>query len=134
MPKVLIDTDILSYYLKGTVEVVAKLIEYELKEGPVFISRITVVEVLAGLKAKKAIRQESRFRAFLSTRSILEITAETGEIAADLFAYLHQNGFHSESYDVLIAASAIESGLELCTNNIKDYQHFPDLKLMNWKD
>ena len=134
MSKVLIDTDILSYYLKGTVEVVNKLDEYERREGPVFISRITVVEVLAGLKAKNAVKQEARFRTFLSTRNLLEVTEQTGEIAANLIAYLHQNGFHSGSYDVLIAATAIQGGLTLCSNNIKDYQHFPGLDLVNWKD
>ncbi len=49
--KVLIDTDILSYYLKGNPEVVRKLDEYEKQVSSVFISRITVVEVLGGLKA-----------------------------------------------------------------------------------
>jgi tRNA(fMet)-specific endonuclease VapC len=133
MPKILVDTDIISYYFKGNADVVSKLDEYEGKEGPVFLSRLTVVEILGGLKAKNAVKQEFRFRSWLSSRSILEITAETGEIAAGLIAHLVQNGFHSGSYDVLIAATAIQNNLTLCTNNVKDYQNFFGLNLINWK-
>ncbi len=133
MPKTLIDTDILSYFLKGYPEVVNKLEAYEQSEGPVFISRITVVEVLGGLKAKNAERQEAQFRKFISTRQILEIGERTGEIAAVLIAFLYQNGLHSGSYDILIAATALENELVLCTNNTKDYQHLPGIQLANWK-
>jgi tRNA(fMet)-specific endonuclease VapC len=59
--KVLVDTDILSYILKQknptvTAHYEAYLAMYE----QLSISRITVVEILGGLKAKNAVRQFSR--------------------------------------------------------------------------
>ena len=73
MSQVLIDTDILSYYLKGIPEVVRRLEEHELTSGAVFVSRITVVEVLAGLRAKNATKQEIRFRDFFVQKESLRI-------------------------------------------------------------
>ena len=134
MSQVLIDTDILSYYLKGIPEVVRRLEEHELTSGAVFVSRITVVEVLAGLRAKNATKQEIRFRDFLSKRKVLELDERTGEISANMLAFLYQNGNHSGSYDVLIAATAVANNMTLCTNNLKDYQHLPGINLVNWKD
>ena len=53
MQETLIDTDIISYYLKGNKKVITKVIEY-LKEYPTLnISSITYFEILGGLEYKK---------------------------------------------------------------------------------
>jgi tRNA(fMet)-specific endonuclease VapC len=105
----------------------------EKRNGPVFISRITVVEIPGGLKAKNANSQEAQFRDFLKTRTILEVNEAIGEQAAEIFAHLYKTGRHSGSYDILIAATAIANQLLLSTNNTKNYQHIPGLKLLNWR-
>lgn len=133
LPKILVDTDILSYYMKSYPDVVQKLEDHEKQFSAVFISRITVVEILGGLKAKNATAQEARFREFLKARTILEIDEATGEIAAGIFAHLYQSGRHSGNYDILIAATALQHQLTLCTNNVKDYQHVPGLEVVNWR-
>jgi tRNA(fMet)-specific endonuclease VapC len=132
-PKILIDTDILSYYLKGYADVEQELDGHESQHGSVFISRITVVEILGGLKAKNASGQEARFREFLQTRTVLEIDDAIGEIASDIFAHLYKIGRHSGNYDIFIAATAIAHQMKLCSNNTKDYQHIPALELINWR-
>ncbi len=130
---ILIDTDILSYCLKGYIEVVEELDKHEKRYGPVGISRITIVEILGGLKAKNAKSQESRFREFVNNRIIFEIDQTVGEAASDIFAHLYKSGRHSGNYDILIAATALTHKLKLCTNNTKDYQQIPELELMNWR-
>lgn len=131
--KILIDTDILSYCLKGYSEVKQALDLHEQQHGSVFISRITVIEILGGLKAKRAIAQEARFREFISTRIVLELDESIGEIASDIFSHLYKIGRHTGNYDLIIAANAIAHGMALCTNNIRDYQHIPGLELVNWR-
>ncbi len=130
--KILVDTDILSYYLKGYPDVMKEFDGHENKHGPVGISRITIVEILGGLKAKNATSQEARFREFLNSRVIFEIDGVIGEAASDIFAHLYKSGRHSGNYDILIAATALVHNLKLCTNNTKDYQQIPGLELMNW--
>ncbi|MBI5915078.1 MAG: type II toxin-antitoxin system VapC family toxin [Bacteroidetes bacterium] len=132
-PKILVDTDILSYYLKGYPDVVQELDDHEKQHDAVFISRITVVEILGGLKAKNATSQEARFREFINARTILEIDEATGEIASDIFAHLYQTGRHSGNYDIFIAATALQHQMTLCTNNLKDYSHIPGLGVVNWR-
>lgn len=130
---ILIDTDILSFYLKGYPDVVQALDNYELQYGPVFISRITIIEILGGLKARNASRQEERFRDFIKPRTILEIDEPTGETASEIFAHLFKIGRHSGNYDILIAATARTHGLILCTHNTKDYTQVPGLGLVDWR-
>lgn len=131
--KILIDTDILSYYLKGYGEIVEALDTYEQQHGAVYISRITVVEILGGLKAKNAATQETRFRQFIHARNVLEINETIGEIAAEVFALLYKTGHHSGNYDIFIAATVLHYQMTLCTNNKSDYQHIPELGMINWR-
>ncbi len=131
-PQILVDTDILSYYLKGYPDVLQSLNEHEKQHNTVFISRITVVEILGGLKAKNATAQEARFREFINNRTVIEVTESIGEIASGIFAHLYKTGQHSGNYDIFIAATAMQHQLILCTNNTKDYRHIPGLNLVNW--
>lgn len=133
LSSILIDTDILSFYLKGYPDVVEELDNYELQHGPVLISRITIIEILGGLKAKNASSQEERFRDFIKSRTILEIDEVSGETASEIFAHLFKIGRHSGNYDILIAATALRHDLTLCTHNGKDYSNIPGLDLVDWR-
>ena len=69
--KTLLDTDILSYYLKGDIGV-AKRVEIYLQNFPVLsISQITQYEILGGLEYKNATRQIRKFEIFLLDCEIL---------------------------------------------------------------
>lgn len=132
--KILIDTDILSYYLKGIPEVVDSFNAFKQQKGTIFVSRITIIEILGGLKIKNASKQEAQFRQFIKTQNILEIDEKIGELASEIFAYLHKVGRHSGNYDILIAATALSHQATLCSNNVKDYQNIPNLQLVNWRE
>ena len=56
MKETLLDTDILSYYLKGDTDVDKKVKEYLKKSPTLVISKITQYEILSGLEYKKANR------------------------------------------------------------------------------
>lgn len=98
MAQILLDTDIISYYMRGDERVVAHYTEHIDLQGFVYVSRIFVLEILGGLKIKNATAQIQRFRNFLSQNSILELTAQASEIASDIFAELHNLGKHSGNY------------------------------------
>jgi len=134
MNKVLIDTDILSFYFKKMPSVVEKFDNYINRFGKINISRPTVIEVVSGLKAKNATKQLAEFREFIAKHTILEIDEKSSEITAEYISFLLQNGKHSGTFDVLIAGIAKVNDLTLITNNTKDYQNFSGLQLDNWKD
>jgi tRNA(fMet)-specific endonuclease VapC len=130
--QVLLDTDMLSFYMKGNLNVVRNFDDHIALNGYVHISRITVLEILGGLKAKNAIAQIERFKTLLKKHKILEMTELSTEISSDIFAELHKKGRHSGNYDILIAGIAIANDLFLCTNNEKDYENIDNLTFVNW--
>jgi len=132
MKEVIVDSDILSYYFKKHKIVAKNFNDYINKKRYVYISRITVFEILSGLKSKNAKRQLEEFNKFLKKNKILELTAKSVETSSDIFADLRQKGKTSGSSDILIAGIAISNDLKLSTNNIKDYENIPNLELINW--
>lgn len=131
--QVILDTDIISFYMRKDSEVLQNYQRHIQNFGFLYITRISVIEILGGLKAKNAPKQIQDFNSFLSLHQILELTPKAGEKASDIFAELYQKGKHSGNYDILIASIAISNDFILCTNNTKDYQNISNLQLVNWK-
>ncbi|MEN8122271.1 MAG: type II toxin-antitoxin system VapC family toxin [Bacteroidota bacterium] len=133
MKSIIVDTDILSYYFKKDEQVVKKFDTYIKDNNHLYISRVTVFEILSGLKYKGATKQLHEFREFIKQHTILEITAASIEISSEIFAYLRHKGKTGGRADILIAGIALANNFVLSTNNTKDYNSIPDIELVNWK-
>lgn len=130
--KVLADTDILSFFMKKDKNVVANFEDYVNQNEYIYISRISVLEVLSGLKAKNATKQLEEFRDLIAKHKILEVTELSAELSSDIYAHLRKIGKHTGSYDILIAGIALANNLILATNNEKDYENIQGLEIVNW--
>ena len=130
--KVLIDTDILSHFLRKNPVVVTHFENYILEHEKITISRITVIEILGGLKAKSASKQLQNFEELIHSFHILDTSEKVAQLASDAFASLYKKGRHSGNFDVINAAIAMENDLAICTNNVKDYQNIEGLEIVNW--
>jgi len=129
----LIDTDILSYFLKGNKPVTDNF-EIYLKEHPkITISEITYFEILSGLTFKKANKQIEGFETFVSTCEILKLSTTSLRASANIYAELREKGVTIGTADLLISGVAITNNLTLVTNNQKHYQPIANLKTSNWK-
>jgi predicted nucleic acid-binding protein len=62
----------------------------------------------------------------------LEITAQSAQISAEMYAHLYQIGRHSGVNDLYLAGIAQANSLVICTNNEKDYDNIPNLEIINW--
>lgn len=132
MEKLLLDTDMLSFYLKK-VERVSKKAEVYLEEHKGFtMSVVTYYEVVRGLRYKKAIKQEERLASFWEKHTLLSVSKEVSDKAAALHATLKQKGVTIGDADILIASTALVHKLTLCTNNQKHFKHIEELRLVNW--
>ncbi|MEQ9217450.1 MAG: PIN domain-containing protein [Cyclobacteriaceae bacterium] len=99
MNRSLVDTDILSYFLKGN-QKAAKNFELYLKEYPkVTISEITYFEILAGLTFKRATKQIVEFEEFVSTCEIKKLSTPSLRTSANIYAELREKG---KSLELLI--------------------------------
>lgn len=136
MNESLLDTDTLSYYMKGD-ETVVKNAERYLTENSLqyfTISEITYLEIRAGLEYKEARKQIQLFENLTNHLKILKLTKISLDISANIYGRLKRSGMIIGTPDLLIAGIALEHDLTLITNNDKHFQSITGLKVDNWKE
>ncbi len=132
MKEALLDTDTVSYFLRKTPNVVAKVEAYAKEFGVLNISVITFYEITNGLLAKDAKKQLGEFEALLSYVNVLPVSLFGAKIAASICANLRLSGNLIGHNDILIAGTAIENDMKLITNNQKDFSRVPGLDFESW--
>ena len=120
-PKTLLDTDVLSGLMRKTPTALNRARTYLADHRQLTICLITRFEVLRGLKAKQATAQLAAFDSFCRNNEVLAISDAVIVGAADIYADLHVRGQLIPDADILIAATAIENGLVVATNNLGDF-------------
>jgi predicted nucleic acid-binding protein len=106
-----------------------------LHDGNQFIiPTIVYYEIRRGLLSKFAPQKTATFNQLCKMSEIGTINKGTGEIAAAIYARLRKTGISLEDDDILIAASCIQNGYTLITNNAKHFEHIADLQILNWTD
>ena len=132
MREVLLDTDILSEYLRGNPKVVEKVEEYVQSYDSINLSIITYYEMLNGLLYKDAKKQLKRFYEFIELNKIVPLTNRSVEISAAIQANLRKKGTEIGHTDTLIAGIAIANKLQLATNNTNHFKRIKELEIANW--
>jgi len=117
----LFDTDVLIWLFRGH-EPAARLVEGAQECA---ISVVTYMELLQGARTREETKVIKRFLADFAF-STLPLTENIGLRAS---VYVEEYGLNSgmSMADALIAATAVEQGLTLCTANRKRYQPIRDL-------
>ncbi|KAF3887928.1 MULTISPECIES: type II toxin-antitoxin system VapC family toxin [Nostocales] len=134
MKKALLDTNILSYFLRGKIEVVTKLNEYSQFYEYLTFSILSYYEIKSGLLYKDAKNLLSKFEELANESEILPLTVKTMNIASKIYVELRTKGLLIPPIDILIAASSIECGYLLVTANTKHFENISDLTVENWAE
>lgn len=132
MKAALVDTDILSEFLRGTEIVVDNAKKYLEYYDSINFSIITYYEILNGLLYKDARKQLKRFSEFAELNKILPLTLSATKQAAEIYANLRKNGQPIGHTDCLIAGIALTNDLQLVTNNIVHFKRVKGLEIINW--
>lgn len=128
----LLDSNIVSYFLKKITTVNHKLRQVTLRGDGIFISCITYYEVKRGLLSINATRQLADFHQFCSDYGILFLDdIAIIEKACEIHVDLRCRGLTIQEQDILIAATAITRGLILVSND-SDLLKVKEVKLENW--
>ena len=130
----LVDTDILSEFLKGNADVVSKVEEQIQLFGFINLSIITFYEVMNGLLYKDSKRKLPIFEEFISYNKILPISVDVAKVSASISAELRKNRMEIGHFDTLIAGTAIVNNLQLVTNNVRHFSRIQNLQIVNWKN
>jgi tRNA(fMet)-specific endonuclease VapC len=128
----LLDTDTLSGIMRQNPLVLANARAYLAIHSRFTLSLVTRYEVLRGLKVKQATAQQAAFEQFCAANIVLPLTDNIIFRAADIYADLHRHGALIGDADILIAATALEHGLVLITNNTNHFNRIAGLPLQNW--
>ena len=78
----ILDTDILSEFLRGNPKVITKVDEYLKEYGFISLSIITYYEILNGLLYKDARKQLTRFENFVELNKVITLTLPMAKTAA----------------------------------------------------
>ena len=132
MTKYILDTNICIYITKKKpVKVFNKF--KELTPGTVCISSITLAEMQYGIgKSSQPAKNQDALDQFLLPLDILEFNALAAVEYGKIRSTLEKAGTPIGSFDMLIAAHAKSMRAVLVTNNTKEFDRVPDLKIENW--
>jgi tRNA(fMet)-specific endonuclease VapC len=132
IPAALLDTDILSAVMRQQPTALARARAYLAVHHRLTFSIITRYEIFRGLHAKRATGQLAAFDRLCGVSTILPLTDDIVVRAASIYADLHQRGALIGDADILIAATGLEHGLTIVTNNEHHYQRITGLQIENW--
>lgn len=118
------DTNILIELHRGNADLKEQILSMD--SGVFYISSITAAEYVAGARNKAEMEIILKQ---LNSYTNLPITTEISHLFLELFRKYHLS--HKPGIpDTLIAATALYYGLPVFTLNKKDFQYFPEIRLL----
>lgn len=132
MKPALVDTDIVSLFLRGNRQVVQNFAVYLHEHGPVNISIVTYYEITSGLKHRDAEKQLTIFREFAACSRVLPLTIAAANAAADIYASLRKRGETLDDADLLIAGIAKSHNLSIATRNKRHFDRIEGIEIQDW--
>jgi tRNA(fMet)-specific endonuclease VapC len=130
MPGFLLDTDTVSFALRGRGQVATHLLNRRPSE--IHLSSITLAELRYGADRKRSRKLHNLIDTFIASVTVLPFD----QAAADRFGLvamaLARRGTPIGEFDTLIAAHALAARLTLVTNNVKHFTRVAGLRVENW--
>lgn len=123
MPKFLIDSDVLIWFLRGQKQVV-ELMDVLKKLGAAACSSISVVEIQSGVKKGEEIKTNQ----LLDSLVTYPINKEIAYLAGDLIREYKNKGWRVSIPDALIGATCLAHNFILVTLNKRHYP-FKEMKI-----
>jgi tRNA(fMet)-specific endonuclease VapC len=135
MDATLLDTDMLSEVLKRkNPRILSHARRYLAAHSRLAFSSMTVYEIVRGLKATGATQQLAQFNAVVASSDVIPIDTAILMRATDLWAEGKRGGHPSDDADLIIAATALETGRILITGNTAHYSWIFGLALDDWRN
>ena len=128
----LLDTDICIYLINGRNPKIINAFKSR-PLGEIALSAVTLAELEYGA-SKSAHRDRNRLMliGFASPFTILPFDGYDAEIFGILRMRLERAGTPIGPYDLQIAAQALARNCVLVTNNVREFERIPGLKIENW--
>jgi tRNA(fMet)-specific endonuclease VapC len=126
----LLDTDTCSAYVRGKASVSGRVIQHG---GQLNISVVSIGELYAwALRTSSPPSRRRSVEQFLANAQVRDLDIAIAEHWGEIRAAQLDRGTPSPTFDLLIAATALEHSLILVTHNTKDFVHIPGLQVVDW--
>lgn len=131
MLKYMLDTNIAIYTINNRPQ---KLREaFKAHDGQMCISAVTLMELIYGAEASAAVDRNLRdIEGFAARLEVLPYDNDAAAHTGQLRAELRKVGCPIGPYDDMIAGHARSQGLIVVTNNTKQFESVPGVRLENW--
>ena len=130
----MLDTNICIYAMKNKPEKVLRRFKDELDNG-ICISSITLAELEYEIKhSSDPAKNGVALLRFLLPMSVLPFGPDAASEYGEIRAYLQNKGTPIGPLDMLIAGHAKAENLVLVTNNVREFERIPGLRLENWAE
>jgi tRNA(fMet)-specific endonuclease VapC len=126
----MLDTDSVSYALRGQGRVAARILEHRPSE--LCVSSLTLAELRFGAARRKSARLHSLIDAFVGNVGVMPFDEACAGRFGALASELADRGSPIGEFDALIAAHAVALGLTLVTNNVRHFNRITGLTVENW--
>lgn len=131
MLKYMLDTNICIFTIKNKPEEVREA--FNRHYGQLCLSSISLMELIYGAEKSAAPEKNLRMIEGLAARlDVLDYDEEAATHSGQLRAELAKAGTPIGPYDQLIAGHARSQGLILVTNNRREFERVPGLRLEDW--
>lgn len=129
--KYLLDTNICIFTIKRKPPEIQEL--FRQHQGQMAISTITLMELIYGAEKSQAPeRNLTDIEGFAARLEVLEYGSEAAKHTGQLRAELARMGQPIGPYDQMIAGHARSSGLIVVTNNLREFERVPGLRVVDW--
>jgi len=133
MVKFMLDTNIVIYTLKNRPVKVREA--FKQHEGRMCISSVSLGELICGAeRSSQTERNLADIEGLVARMEVAAFEERAAEHFGQLRAELYRVGQPIGPYDMMIAGHARAMGLILVTNNMKEFERVPGLRLENWAE
>ena len=130
MPAYMLDTDTVSFALRGRGRVAARLLEHRPSE--LCVSSLTLAELRYGADRRRSRKLHRLIDTFVDSVAVADFDRGAADRFGGLGALLARRGTPIGTLDTLIAAHALALGLTLVTNNERRFSRVPGLTVETW--
>jgi len=134
MKPALIDTNIISMFMRGHPAVKDCATAYIKEYDRLNLSIITIYEALSGLKHRDAKKQTATFKALVELSEVWPLTEQSVELSAEMYAALRKRGQSIDDIDLLIAGIAKANDFVFVTNNRRHFDPIEGITVEDWSD
>jgi tRNA(fMet)-specific endonuclease VapC len=129
--KYALDTNIITYYLKGNEKILDK-VDKEAENDNIIIPPFAYFEVKKWLITVNSKTKLQAFEKLFEKCGIDAIEKEILDLSLSIYIKLRKNGTTIDDGDLLIAAYCIQNNYILVSNNQKHFEKIENIQVVNW--